>query len=347
MNMKRIAAVLIVAVLGLTALVGVAAANGKGSPTAQNGTTGSQRAWLGADIANISENWKAGLNLTVDTGVVVIKVASGSPASVAGMKVGDVILDINDTAVQNVGEVTSAIQKLDAGAAVTIKIMRGNAQMSLTATMGMRPTPPAPAVPEYLRGLLGSGLLSNLLTAQVQVLGQDGNPVTVGITLGKVQSVNGAALTIVRKDSQAVTFQTTADTQVLVGKRAINLSGLKADTPVVVVEKAGAVALVVAWPGDVVSRFKPLAPKAERHGKQDDERPAIWRAGKGDITGQLKGLKERGDNSTREMMRDLIGEGQEDEGEEDEGEDDEDEALQPVPYDNGTGTATGYVGQTL
>ena len=97
---------------------------------------------------------------------------------------------------------------------------------------------------------MGRGLPGNLLQSEHQVLGPDGETITVEVTYGTVQSVTETGLTVVRKDDQVVGFETTDESRVIVGGRPINLSGLKEDSPVLVVKTDGSVVLVLGWPGD-------------------------------------------------------------------------------------------------
>ena len=189
--------------------------------------------------------------------------APEGPAHAVGLQAGDVIQAINGAPVETADQVIDAIQALSPGTVVTLTVLRGTEQMSIEATLGVRPEPP---VPSYLRQLLGQGLLRNLLHVKYELLGPNGTVISVGLTLGEVQSATEAGLlTIVRKDDQVAEFQTTADTRVIVGGHPINLVGLKEGTPVLVVEKDDAVTVVIGWPGDFLRHAKPLRERLRRH----------------------------------------------------------------------------------
>ena len=239
--MKRFAVGLIIAALGIAGLVGIAAASGKGSPSSQEGDTTiatTEQGWLGIKIADVNERIRNHFQLTVDSGVAVISVRPEGPGATAGLQPGDVFQAIDGTPVETVDQ-------------------------AIEATLAAHPKPP---VLPYLRKLLGQGLPGNLLHAEYEVLGPDNTVISVGHTLGKVESVTDAGLlTIVRKDGLVVEFQTTADTNVIVGRHPINLVGLKNGTPVLVVEKDNAVALVIGWPGDLIHQTKQLHKRARPH----------------------------------------------------------------------------------
>ena len=250
--MKRFAVGLLIAVLGIAALASVAFASGSGLPSPQEGDTTEQQGWMGIHITDITERLLDHFHLTVESGVVITRVQPDGPASVAGLQAGDVIQAINGEAVENVDQVIDAIRALSPGTVVTLTVLRGEEQIPVEVTLEARPEP---LVPLYLPRLLGQGLLGNLLHAEYQILTTDDAVITVGLTLGKVQSTTDAGLlTIVRKDGQVVEFDTTVDTRVIVGGHPINLVGLKEDTPVLVVEKDSAVVLVIGWPRDLLPR---------------------------------------------------------------------------------------------
>ncbi|MEE8443209.1 MAG: PDZ domain-containing protein [Dehalococcoidia bacterium] len=266
-TMKRFAIGFLIAVLGITVLAGIALASGGGSPPPQEGDT-TEQGWLGVQIAGINERLVDHFHLTVTSGVVIVKVVPDGPADTAGLQAGDVIQAINGEVVSSVDQVTNAISALSPGAVVTLTILRGSEEVSIEATLAARPQP---LVPSYLKRLLGQGLAGNILHAEYQILGGDGTVITVGLTRGQVQSISEAGLlTIVRKDGQDVEFSTTSDTKVIVGKHPINLSGLKEDTPVLVVEKDGAVMLVIGWPGDLLPHKQTVQRKSfQQHFRTD------------------------------------------------------------------------------
>ena len=262
--MKRIFLGFMVAVLGIVSVVGIAAAGSGASPSPQEAETVTVQGWMGVRIADITQRIQDHFGLTVDAGVVVISVATGSPADEAGVEVGDVILTINGDVVESAEQVVDAVRAQSPGTAVVLTVLRGEEELTLSVTLAERPLRTAHQgfghggfqLPSYLRGLLGRGLPGNLLQSEHQVLGPDGVTITVEVTYGTVQSVTETGLTVVRKDDQVVGFETTDETSVIVGGRLINLSGLKEGSPVLVVKKDGSVVLVLGWPGDLMGNHR-------------------------------------------------------------------------------------------
>ncbi len=208
--------------------------------------------WLGVRIAQINQSLADKYDLTVDSGVVVIQVQDGGPADDAGVKAGDVFKMVDDTPVEEVDELVDVVSNLEPGTEVAIVLLRGSDEIDIQVTLGESKKPIFAlkyAVPGSLFGL-GKGFPSNLVQAEVEMLDQDGNTVTVGVVTGTVRSATDDSLTVVRRDDEEVTFRATDDTKVIVGGQSINMSGLEEDTSVRVVTKDGDLSMVVAWPED-------------------------------------------------------------------------------------------------
>ena len=67
------------------------------------------------------------LNLGDTNGVVVVEVAPDSKGSEAGVQMGDIIKEINHTAVENVNDYAAAMKKIKNGESVNLFIWRKNA----------------------------------------------------------------------------------------------------------------------------------------------------------------------------------------------------------------------------
>lgn len=73
-----------------------------------------------------------------DAGVLVVAVQPGSPAEKAGVQRGDIILEANGTAVNDAGALRQALGGRSAGDVLTLKVRHGDAQKSLSVTVGTR-----------------------------------------------------------------------------------------------------------------------------------------------------------------------------------------------------------------
>ncbi|MDP6376772.1 MAG: trypsin-like peptidase domain-containing protein [Pseudomonadales bacterium] len=91
------------------------------------------RGWLGIELAETVQ-FDSGL------GVLVTRVLNRGPAFDAGLRTGDVIVEINDRRVDSSSVVSRTIAETNPGTTVTLDIMRDGRFMSLTANSGRRPT---------------------------------------------------------------------------------------------------------------------------------------------------------------------------------------------------------------
>ena len=76
-------------------------------------------------------------------GAEITSVTPNSPASSAGLKVGDIIVAVNGQAVATNADAADAIGSLSPGSKVTLKYQRGSTANTVTVTLGAFPTPSA------------------------------------------------------------------------------------------------------------------------------------------------------------------------------------------------------------
>jgi len=265
--MKRLFAVLLIGALGLVPLVGVATAGGNAAPSAQEEAQ-TERVWLGVRVVKLNERIAERLESEYTSGVVVVGVQDDSPAAEAGLQQGD-IAAIDGEPIETVRQVVTTIRGLAPRTVVTLTILRDGDELVIEATLAGQPDPQPDnsgrrqrdPLPNYLRRIIGNSLPGNLLHAQFELLGGDGQVITIDLTAGRVQTATDVSLIIVRKDDMVVEFEADDETRVIVGGHRIDLSGLRADTPVLVVEKDGHLDLVLAWPGDYFKRPRQDQPR--------------------------------------------------------------------------------------
>lgn len=83
-----------------------------------------KRGWLGVSIQDVDENTAKAIGLSEPKGALVANVFENQPADKAGIKVGDVIIAVNDKPVENSRELTRAIGNLKPGIKAKITIWR-------------------------------------------------------------------------------------------------------------------------------------------------------------------------------------------------------------------------------
>jgi putative serine protease PepD len=73
-------------------------------------------------------------------GALVQEVASGSPAAKAGLRPGDLVVGIDGQSVADYGELGARIRAHEPGDKITLKVVRGGSETTITATLSERPT---------------------------------------------------------------------------------------------------------------------------------------------------------------------------------------------------------------
>lgn len=99
------------------------------------------RPWLGIVLTNVDQWLAARYRLSINTGVFITEVASGSPADKAGLKPQDVIVGFGDQEITNSGELIQAIHNSQVGQEVEITFWRGDTKMTTLATLAESPPP--------------------------------------------------------------------------------------------------------------------------------------------------------------------------------------------------------------
>lgn len=82
------------------------------------------RGWLGVSIQNISDEIAKSMNYKNKSGVLVTDVFKGDPADKAGIKVGDIIIEINGKIVKDTHELLLITAALRVGEKANIKVVR-------------------------------------------------------------------------------------------------------------------------------------------------------------------------------------------------------------------------------
>jgi S1-C subfamily serine protease len=72
-------------------------------------------------------------------GALVQEVAPGSPAAKAGLRPGDLVVAIDGQSVADYGELGARIRAHKPGDQVTLKVVRGGSETTITATLSQRP----------------------------------------------------------------------------------------------------------------------------------------------------------------------------------------------------------------
>lgn len=95
--------------------------------------------YMGVQITTVTADLRDQYKLTPSSGAVILDVVSGSPASAAGLKQGDVIVAMDGRRVATAEQVTAITRSKKPGDKVDVTIVRGSQRSSLAVTLG---TPP-------------------------------------------------------------------------------------------------------------------------------------------------------------------------------------------------------------
>lgn len=98
-----------------------------------------QYPFIGVTYTEITPQNAAELGLSVQAGVFVEQVTSGSPASDSGIQVNDIITALDGTAIDEGHSLRSILFQHQAGDVVTLSILRGGSTQSLKLTLSTRP----------------------------------------------------------------------------------------------------------------------------------------------------------------------------------------------------------------
>ena len=109
---------------------------------AENGGKTVRRPWLGATLQNVSKDIADSIGLDRPVGAVVVEVAVGSPAAKAGLKRGDVILQIDGQDVEDAQGVGFRLGVKPIGGVAALAVVRDSQKVAISLALA-----PAPEIP--------------------------------------------------------------------------------------------------------------------------------------------------------------------------------------------------------
>ncbi|MCB1745915.1 MAG: DegQ family serine endoprotease [Gammaproteobacteria bacterium] len=93
------------------------------------------RGWLGVQIQGVNPDVAEALNLNKPTGALVASVVPKSPAALAGVQPGDVILRFNETDITEPRDLSRVVASTEPGSKVSIEVMRRGEERRLAAVI--------------------------------------------------------------------------------------------------------------------------------------------------------------------------------------------------------------------
>lgn len=113
------------------------------------------RGWLGVSVQDISEDIAKNLNHKSRRGAIVTDVFKGDPADRAGIRVEDIITEINGKAVKDTHDLLLKIASFHVGEKVSIKVVRDGKEMVFTLTVAERKDKPEVVSARETKGYFG------------------------------------------------------------------------------------------------------------------------------------------------------------------------------------------------
>ncbi|MEG1603363.1 MAG: Do family serine endopeptidase [Cloacibacillus sp.] len=95
-----------------------------------------RRGWLGVTVQPLTASLVQAYKIPVKEGSIIADLQKGSPAEKFGLKRGDVIVKIGDSAIKNSEDVVFAVRNKLAGDKVPFEIYRDGRKMTVTVTLG-------------------------------------------------------------------------------------------------------------------------------------------------------------------------------------------------------------------
>lgn len=94
------------------------------------------RGWIGVYVQQISPEIAQSLNLKDDNGALVADITSGGPAEKAGLKRGDIIIELNGNKINEMPELPKLVASYAPGTKTKLKVLRGGKEKVLNIKLG-------------------------------------------------------------------------------------------------------------------------------------------------------------------------------------------------------------------
>ncbi|SFN22833.1 serine protease DegQ [Nitrosospira briensis] len=104
-------------------------------------TGGVTRGWIGVEVQDLTPELAESFKRPNTKGALIAGVLKGGPADRAGVKPGDIIVEVEGSPVTDSSDMLNLIAALLPGEAATIKVERNQAEKSIDIKVGKRPKP--------------------------------------------------------------------------------------------------------------------------------------------------------------------------------------------------------------
>ena len=99
------------------------------------------RGYLGVGMQPVAfpESARQALGSKADRGLLVVAVASGSPAEQAGILLGDIIVTVEGASIENMQSLQAALDSENIGKSITLDVVRGGHLVKVPVAVGEKP----------------------------------------------------------------------------------------------------------------------------------------------------------------------------------------------------------------
>lgn len=101
------------------------------------------RGWIGTGVQELTPELAESFRIGNTEGVLVTEVIRNSPAEQAGIKTGDIVMAIDDKAINGWSNMLETVSNITPGKVITVKLMRDGTAMRVQVKVGKRPRPKA------------------------------------------------------------------------------------------------------------------------------------------------------------------------------------------------------------
>jgi len=101
------------------------------------------RGYLGVVVQNVTPELAKEFGATAHNGALISDVAPGGPAEKAGLRRGDIVLQVNGKPLTDRRDLQLTVSKMAPGTTITLAILRDGQQQQIPLTLGQQPAPAA------------------------------------------------------------------------------------------------------------------------------------------------------------------------------------------------------------
>ena len=95
--------------------------------------------WIGVSYGDITEEIAGVFGLPVNEGIIVARVEEDSPAAIAGIQKGDIIVEVEGSKIADSGDLQKVLRNKDVGDTLNVKVIRKDKPRSFTLTLQEMP----------------------------------------------------------------------------------------------------------------------------------------------------------------------------------------------------------------